>query len=265
MIQLFVYHISSDLSCLLVLSLLVVRQKEFASKIEEADYYIGAMAHEAKSPTSSIAMSVENLLQVINDHSTEKKDQITMNISKDVMGYYKRLKSSCEHMAKYAPHEIDTILMTSRKNISKADKEKFSVRKLVEESIHTFPLHEDFKGRIVFEGGMDFEVYGCRLFLRNVFYNMYRNAIAHALSKDGPEMLYVTVGSRWVKFEDNGKGIKKSELPYIFERFYTSSNSGTGIGLSFCQKVMLDLGGYIDCRSEEGVGTSFTLHFPRRE
>lgn len=64
-----------------------------------------------------------------------------------------------------------------------------------------------------------------------------------------------------VEIEDNGKGIGKKELPYIFDRFYrtdTSRNSakgGSGIGLSIVKKIIDDHGGKIWATSKESTGT----------
>jgi len=67
--------------------------------------------------------------------------------------------------------------------------------------------------------------------------------------------------------EDTGTGILPQNLKRIFERFYTTTESGhgSGIGLSFCKMVMDGLGGSITCESEFGVYTRFTLLFPRTE
>jgi len=56
-------------------------------------------------------------------------------------------------------------------------------------------------------------------------------------------------------------------LPHIFTRFYTWSadrnqSTGTGIGLAFCRSVMESFGGTIDCKSQLGEYTEFTLAFP---
>lgn len=70
-----------------------------------------------------------------------------------------------------------------------------------------------------------------------------------------------------IEIEDNGKGVAKNEISYIFDRFYrtdasrNSSQGGTGLGLSICRKIIEDHGGRIWAFSKEGVGTSifFTL------
>jgi signal transduction histidine kinase len=70
-----------------------------------------------------------------------------------------------------------------------------------------------------------------------------------------------------VNIEDNGSGIPKEDLPYIFDRFYradasrNSKKGGSGLGLAIAKKVIEDHAGTITADSELGVGTtiSFTL------
>ena len=64
---------------------------------------------------------------------------------------------------------------------------------------------------------------------------------------------------------DNGKGISPADLGKIFEPFYTKKvmgRSGTGLGLAVVWGTVKDHGGYIDVRSDEGKGSTFTIYFP---
>ncbi len=64
-----------------------------------------------------------------------------------------------------------------------------------------------------------------------------------------------------VELEDNGKGIKNKDLPFIFDRFYrtdasrNSSTGGSGIGLSIVKRIMEEHGGKIWATSRDKVGT----------
>ncbi len=67
--------------------------------------------------------------------------------------------------------------------------------------------------------------------------------------------------------EDNGAGIKKEELPRIFEKGFTGTNGrkndrATGMGLYLCRKLCRKLGIEIHAQSEYGTGTSIVLEFP---
>ncbi len=62
---------------------------------------------------------------------------------------------------------------------------------------------------------------------------------------------------------DTGPGIPAELMPKLFREFQTSGKvEGTGLGLAFCRRVMQALGGDIQCRSEHGRFTEFTLSFP---
>ncbi|MEO0369586.1 MAG: ATP-binding protein [Pseudomonadota bacterium] len=68
-----------------------------------------------------------------------------------------------------------------------------------------------------------------------------------------------------VKVSDNGMGIAADRISKIFDPFHTSKpvGVGTGLGLSISHGIMEKHGGSISVQSKEGVGTTFTLRFPR--
>ncbi len=99
--------------------------------------------------------------------------------------------------------------------------------------------------------------------LRGAFLNLLRNA-REAMPYGGK----VTVRTRpiegaiEVQICDTGGGIPPGDLTRIFEPFYSTKERGTGLGLAFTHKVVEEHGGTIECESELGHGTVFTLKFP---
>ncbi|MEK3734918.1 MULTISPECIES: ATP-binding protein [Paenibacillus] len=93
--------------------------------------------------------------------------------------------------------------------------------------------------------------------------NLIRNAF-QAMEKTGHVSFSLTEESRVavIQVTDTGKGIPPSDLPQIFEPFYTTKEEGTGLGLSVCQKIVEDHGGRIMVDSEVGTGTTFTVRIP---
>jgi two-component system NtrC family sensor kinase len=65
-----------------------------------------------------------------------------------------------------------------------------------------------------------------------------------------------------VEVEDTGVGIPKAHLKKIFDPFFTTKSEGTGLGLSITLKILEKHGATIDVVSEEGKGSTFTIHFP---
>jgi signal transduction histidine kinase len=61
---------------------------------------------------------------------------------------------------------------------------------------------------------------------------------------------------------DNGSGMDTPTLTHIFEPYYTTKPTGTGLGLTMSYKIIRDLLGDINVTSEPGKGTAFVLTFP---
>ncbi|MDF2880403.1 MAG: sensory transduction histidine kinase [Clostridiaceae bacterium] len=68
-----------------------------------------------------------------------------------------------------------------------------------------------------------------------------------------------------VNITDNGKGIPKDDIPFIFDRFYRADSSrntvtgGSGLGLAICMKIIEEHNGRIWAESSENMGTSITF------
>jgi len=62
--------------------------------------------------------------------------------------------------------------------------------------------------------------------------------------------------------EDSGIGMEKEVAQNIFNPFYTTKNSGTGLGLTVSQGIIQDHEGWIDVESEIGKGSVFRVYLP---
>jgi PAS domain S-box-containing protein len=69
---------------------------------------------------------------------------------------------------------------------------------------------------------------------------------------------------RYVKIEirDTGIGIPSEILPRIFDPYFTTKQSGSGLGLATAYAVISKHGGYISVRSTPGLGTVFSVYLP---
>jgi len=102
-----------------------------------------------------------------------------------------------------------------------------------------------------------------------VFLNLFLNSV-DAMDKGGE--IHVTGKISRPSFKkqdylaitvsDNGQGIKKENLSRIFDRYYTTKDTGTGLGLVVVERIISAHGGTLEVNSVLGEGTDFILYFP---
>lgn len=115
--------------------------------------------------------------------------------------------------------------------------------------------------------------------MKQVFLNLFKNAMeamphggtlcvkTRLLRKDKagtPEGSYEN-GHIFLEVADTGVGIPEDELSVIFKPFYTTKDSGTGLGLSTCRTIIEEHFGSIKVESCLGKGSTFTLVLPLEE
>lgn len=106
---------------------------------------------------------------------------------------------------------------------------------------------------------------GIASLLQQVFMNLFMNAIK-AMPDGGTLTISMTPGEYEVTVcvRDTGHGILPSDIPRIFDPFYTTSpvGKGTGLGLSICYSIVKQHLGSIGAESIEGKGSVFTVMLP---
>ncbi|NQT57476.1 MAG: PAS domain-containing protein [Bacteroidetes bacterium] len=68
-----------------------------------------------------------------------------------------------------------------------------------------------------------------------------------------------------MKISDTGTGIRKDVFEKIFDPFFSTKNTGNGLGLATCYSIINKHGGIIEADSTEGKGTTFTIYLPGSE
>ena len=101
--------------------------------------------------------------------------------------------------------------------------------------------------------------------LQEVLLNLILNACQAMGEKGGKLILSADPnGGSYIvlKVEDTGPGIPANTLRKVFDPFYTTKPTGTGLGLFVSQRIVKSHGGTIDLESTEGRGTCFTIRLP---
>jgi len=96
--------------------------------------------------------------------------------------------------------------------------------------------------------------------IAQVFLNLIVNA-AEAMSDGGRLCIESCADTTHVQvtFADSGPGIAPEDLPHITEPFYTTKDSGTGLGLAVSHSIIESHGGTLSVASVPGHGATFTV------
>jgi signal transduction histidine kinase len=110
---------------------------------------------------------------------------------------------------------------------------------------------------------------GDEAFLHELFLIFLDNAIKYS---PPDKQVHVTLahngGGIQIRIEDQGIGIAREHLPFIFERFYRAARPGNGelhsggLGLAIAQAIVRAQGGSITCESTPGTGSTFEIRLP---
>ncbi|AJA48622.1 sensor histidine kinase ResE [Clostridium pasteurianum DSM 525 = ATCC 6013] len=130
--------------------------------------------------------------------------------------------------------------------------------------------NKNIKFNLNIDKDKDFQIIGDEDKIKQVFINLLSNAIKFTQAGGN---VWVNIDANKdkviVKVKDDGMGIKREDLPYIFERLYRGDKSrheieGSGIGLTIVKRILTLHSATINVESVVGIGTSFTLYFNKK-
>ncbi len=212
------------------------------------------LAHELRTPLMSLQAQVEAIMDGIY-----KPDANRMGIIHEEINRLSRL-------------------LVDLMRLSEAEGAQFSlVLKRVDLIQLTRRVHQNFlpqaeEKQIIFR--FEYPYVPCNVMVDSdkmiqIMSNIVSNAIKY--TKNGGDVLLSLSSDNqfhYIRFQDNGIGIKKKDIPLIFNRFYRVDKSrsrmtgGVGIGLSISKALANAQGCQIHVESETGVGSTFTLQIP---
>jgi two-component system, NtrC family, sensor histidine kinase PilS len=220
--------------------------------------FIGEMAaglaHEIRNPLASISGSIQML----------RKDLALNDVNTRLMQIILRGKDQLESFLK------DFLLMARP---APGVREVLDIKETIKDVIESLRCVSDWHGLIevtMILADDPLFVEANKSEIRQVIWNVILNAL-QAMPEGG--MLRVEAchaeiegcaGSA-IKIRDTGCGIRDQDVQRIFEPFYTTRDTGTGLGLAVVNRIIESYRGRIHLQSEVGTGTVFTIWLPTRE
>lgn len=228
------------------------------SKMKEIEdmqkQFLSDVSHELKTPMSAIIGSVEILKR------DGMKSPEIFNEFMDIL-----LKESYRMQ-----NIINDILELSRLDQTKVslDYQELDVKAVVKESMDLFePLAKEKHLSLIYHNQIKEPLILDYSTIKMILSNFISNAIKY--SNEG----IITIKTKKaddtfiLSVQDEGIGIPKNKLNYIYDRFYQvdksrSSKISTGLGLSIVKKIVELNQGTIDVESSAGIGSTFTVKLP---
>jgi len=214
-------------------------------------------SHELRSPLSAMKSEIEVTLR---DPNLDKKEAVRI------------LESNLEEVNKLQKLS-EGLLELARDNGDSLLKEEILVSELIKDACEK--VSKNAKARkieIVDSTGDKLSVFGNKESLSELFGILLDNSIKYS---EPDKKIVITTHKKdktvEVRIKDEGFGIKGSDLPHIFDRFYRAEISrsknkidGYGLGLSLAKKIVESNKGNIIAESTDGQGTVFMVTLPEK-
>jgi signal transduction histidine kinase len=211
------------------------------------------IAHEIRNPLVSIGGFARRLYRTIPDEAPEKR------YSQTIMIEVSRLEGILNDLLSYTREEHLAF-------------KELNLRDILEESLSMVAEKLNEGGiKLIKEFPEDLpKVKGDYQQLKQVFFNLFSNSL-HAMDGKGTLSLRVRPFSKngssmvRVEVEDTGSGIDPENLHNIFNPFYSTKETGLGLGLPLVYKIITSHQGQIEVDNHPGEGVRFIITLPTLE
>ncbi len=227
----------------------VQQEKEVLRTEKQAslDELTATFAHEIRNPIAA----AKSLVQQMGEDPTSAENVEYAKVALDELA---RVERSVSHLLKYAKEEdynFDNVNLASV-----LDAALLQMRAKLESK--SVAISRNYLGGPTVRADPEK--------LRQVFSNVIDNAIDAMESTTGERRLEMSIqggdSMATVRIRDNGCGIPPEKIGKIFNPFFTSKETGTGLGMAVAKKIMEAHRGSIKVDSQVGVGTEFAFLIP---
>ena len=227
-------------------------QKELENLKED---FIATLTHDLKVPI----IAETNMLELFLNESFGK-------ISEKQAIALKNMQSSNRELLELVQVVLETYKFKSQ--TIRLYRENIMLKSFIEDIIEDMkPIADKTKNNLLFNLPRDIRVLADRIQLRRIVKNLIQNAISYGEPNSPIE---ITIGEIpkyiIIKVKDYGKGISKTDIDKIFNKYYSAAKKfrkiGTGLGLYLSFQIAKAHGGELTVESKEGEYTEFCVKLP---
>lgn len=224
----------------------------FTEKMSAVGELSRKVAHEIGNPLASIWNAASNLHEFLDLEGDDKK------LMEIILKESERLNTQIREFLKFS-------------RMRKPETASRDIKPLIDDILIMLRNNDRFKSKkidLLFESDEiipDIEVDWDML--NEVFWNLLLNA-TDAIHEEGSISVRLGMPEEFegrkveLRISDSGKGIQPENLEKVFEPYFTTKFSGSGLGLSIVKRIISDHSGDISVSSELGKGTEFIITLP---
>lgn len=212
---------------------------------------ISDISHQLKTPLTSM-MVMADLLDN-SDLPVEKRAEFTRNIHAQL----ERIEWLVSSLLKLSKIDAGSVIFK---------KDPIEIDDLIKKITKPFLIQMDIKEQVLsFKSDNSVTFKGDFNWIAEALINIMKNCVEH--TQIGGKITissYENALFTEIVITDNGPGIAKEDIPYLFQRFYKGQNASddsVGIGLAMAQQIITNQNGDIEVISEQGKGTEFRVKF----
>ncbi len=228
--------------------------QRLASLDKERRAFLANVSHELRTPVSNVHVTLEAL-----ESGADEEPELRGRFIRTALDETTRLSRLIKDLLDLGRLEA---------GVTPLEQQPFSLRDLINRAVRAIESRMRSKGMGISIDVPDIQIQGDPERLLQAFLNVLDNAIKHSV----PDSMVFVSGKIEaiqvaVEIRDQGPGIEESDLPRIFEQFYTADpsrkGSGTGLGLAIARRIVETHGGSITAsNTATGNGATFTIRLP---
>lgn len=225
------------------------------------------MAHEIKNPLTPIQLSAERIAKRFERSGHEENGggkriddkgpvgDVVLESTATIIREVSSLKSMVDEFSRFArlptteraPGDLNAVISQSLAAIEGRDN-RLEIEQFLSKDVPELMIDAEQMGRVfsnLIENSV--EAFGA---------DQEKRTIAVRTRSDAARDIVV------VEFTDNGKGIPQSDLPKLFQPYFSTKGRGTGLGLAIVNRIIAEHSGKIFAAANQSAGAKFIIELP---